>query len=195
MSASPFSELVLASTSPARRALMQSLRVPFRPEAPEVVEDFPPGTHVGDAVAMLAERKARAVFERNPSALVVGCDQLAALDGAALGKPSDRAAAREQLMRLSGRTHQIVTGLCLLGSGVRELEVDVAHLTAFPLEPDEIERYVDLGEWEGCAGGYRVEAAGQALFREIAGDRAAVMGLPMVRLVNALRRLGWRFFE
>ena len=174
---------------------MQSLRVPFRPEAPEVVEDFPPGTHVGDAVAMLAERKARAVFERNPSALVVGCDQLAALDGAALGKPSDRAAAREQLMRLSGRTHQIVTGLCLLGSGVRELEVDVAHLTAFPLEPDEIERYVDLGEWEGCAGGYRVEAAGQALFREIAGDRAAVMGLPMVRLVNALRRLGWRFFE
>ena len=190
-----FSEIILASTSPARRALMQSLRVRFRSEAPGVEEDFPPGTPARDAVAMLAMRKARAVYERNPSALVVGCDQLAAIDDDALGKPADRHAARDQLLRLSGRTHQIVTGLCVLGPGVRELEVDVAHLTLFPLAPDEIERYLDLGEWEGCAGGYRVEGAGQALFREIHGDRSAVMGLPMVRLVNALRRVGWRFFE
>jgi septum formation protein len=174
---------------------MQSLRVPFRSEAPEVDEHLPPDTPVFDAVVMLAERKARAVFERNPSALVVGCDQLAAVDGDALGKPADRRAARDQLLRLAGRTHQIVTGLCLLGPGVRELEVDVAQLTLFPLAQDEIERYLDLGEWEGCAGGYRVEGAGQALFSEIAGDRSAVMGLPMVRLVRALRRMGWRFFE
>jgi septum formation protein len=174
---------------------MQSLRVPFRSEAPEVDEHIASDTPVFDAVAMLAERKARAVFERNPSALVVGCDQLAAVDGDALGKPADRRAARDQLLRLAGRTHQIVTGLCLLGPGLRELEVDVAHLTLFPLAPEEIERYLDLGEWEGCAGGYRVEGAGQALFSEIAGDRFAVMGLPMARLVRALRRVGWRFFE
>jgi septum formation protein len=174
---------------------MQSLRVPFRSEGPQVFEDYPPGTGVRDAVAMLAERKARAVLIRNPTALVVGCDQLAAIEDDALGKPADRKAARDQLLRLSGRTHRIVTGLCLLGPGTRELEVDEAHLTLFPLTPEEIDRYLDTHEWEGCAGGYRVEGAGQALFTEIAGDRTAVMGLPMTRLVNALRRVGWRFFE
>jgi septum formation protein len=174
---------------------MQSLRVPFRSEPPEVDEDIPPGTPVHDAVALLAERKARAVLERNPTALVIGSDQLAALDEDVLGKPEDRRAAREQLLRLAGRSHRIVTGLCLLGPKTRELEVDVAHLTLHPIPPEEIERYLDLGEWEGCSGGYRVEGAGQALFREIEGDRTAVMGLPMVRVVNGLRRIGWRFFE
>jgi septum formation protein len=117
------------------------------------------------------------------------------VDGEALGKPADRDAAREQLRRLAGRIHELVTGLCLLGPGLREAQVDVARLTVFPLEEDEIERYLDLGEWEGCAGAYRVEGAGQALFSDIEGDRTAVMGLPMIRLVRALRRAGWKFFE
>lgn len=186
--------LILASTSPARRALLQSLRIPFRCEAPGVDEIVPPGTSVRDAVALLAERKARAVLERNPHALVVGCDQLGSLDGQALGKPADRDAARDQLRRLSGRTHEILTGLCVLGPATRELEVDTAHLTLFPLSDEEIERYLELGEWEGCAGAYRVEGAGQALFMEIAGDRTGVIGLPITRLVRALRRHGWRFF-
>jgi septum formation protein len=188
-------ELILASTSPARRALMQSLRIPFRCEAPGVAEHIPPGTSVHDAVEMLAERKARAVLQRNPDALVVGSDQLGCLDGHALGKPADRDAARDQLRRLSGRSHEILTALCIVGPGVREIEVDVARLTLFPFQDEEIERYLELGEWEGCAGGYRVEGAGQALFMEIEGDRTAVMGLPMTRLVRALRRAGWRFFE
>ncbi|HZA14873.1 MAG TPA: Maf family protein [Myxococcaceae bacterium] len=195
MSTRPVAEVVLASTSPARRVLMESLRIPFRCEAPEVEERVPPGTPVHRAVELLAERKARAVFERNPRAWVVGADQLACVDGEALGKPADRDAAREQLRRLAGRTHELVTGLCLLGPGLREVQVDVARLTVFPLEEDEIERYLDLGEWEGCAGAYRVEGAGQALFSDIEGDRTAVMGLPMIRLVRALRRAGWKFFE
>lgn len=188
-------EIILASTSPARRALMESLRIPFRCEAPGVEEDIPVGTSVEEAVALLAERKARAVFERNPRALVVGADQLASLDGRALGKPPDRDRAREQLKRLAGKTHEIVTGLCVLGPRGRECEVDVARLTAFPLSDEEIERYLDLGEWEGCAGAYRVEGAGQALFKAIDGDRTAVMGLPMIRMVRALRNSGWEFFE
>jgi septum formation protein len=174
---------------------MESLRIPFRCEAPGVDEEVPPGTSVSRAVELLAERKARAVFERNPRVLIVGADQLASLEGEPLGKPADRDRAREQLRRLAGRTHEIVTGLCLLGPGVQESEVDVAKLTAFPLSDEEIERYLDLGEWEGCAGAYRVEGAGQALFSQIEGDRTAVMGLPMTRLVRALRKIGWRFFE
>jgi septum formation protein len=154
---------------------------------------------VAGAVTLLAERKARAVLERERHAgmrlLVVGCDQLVSLDGEALGKPVDRDAARAQLARLSGRTHEIMTGLCLVDAERSDVEVDVARLTLFPLTTDEIERYLDLREWEGCAGGYRVEGRGQALFSEIDGDRSAVMGLPMLRLVRGLRRRGWRFFD
>ena len=174
---------------------MESLRIPFRFEAPGVEEGVPPGTPVRRAVELLAERKARAVLERNPRAWVIGADQLASLEGQALGKPANRDAARDQLRRLAGRTHEIVTGLCLLGAGLREVQVDIARLTVFPLLEEEIERYLDLGEWEGCAGAYRVEGAGQALFSDIQGDRTAVMGLPMIRLVRALRRAGWKFFE
>lgn len=187
--------LILASTSSARRALMDSLRVPYEAVAPGVEEDVPAGTAAPDAVAMLALRKARAVQQRFPEALVLGADQLVTVDGELLGKPADRAAARRQLQRLSGRTHEIVTGLALLGPGVDERAVDVVRMTLFPLPPEEIERYLATGEWEGCAGGYRVEAAGQALFAEIGGDRTSVQGLPMLQVVRMLRKVGFPFFE
>ncbi|MBX5481451.1 MAG: septum formation protein Maf [Myxococcaceae bacterium] len=190
-------ELVLASTSPARRALMQSLGIPWRAEAPGVDEHVPPGTGVREAVQLLARRKAEAVARRAPGALVIGSDQLVCLDGEALGKPQNRDQARAQLRRLSGRRHEIVTGLCLIGPTVphgADVEVDVATLELYALTEDELERYLDTGEWQGCAGGYRVEGRGQALFRNIEGDRTGVMGLPMVRLIRMLRGAGVVFF-
>ncbi len=190
----PFSELILGSTSDARRALMDAVGVPYRVVAPGVDEDLPQGMGVADAVSTLAFRKAQAVHARNPDALVIGCDQLVSLDGEALGKPSDRDQARAQLKMLSGRSHEIVTGLCLLGPGVREQYVEETRLTLYRLAEDELERYLDLGEWEGCAGSYRVEGAGQALFSSIHGDRTNVQGLPMVLLVRLLRHVGWQFF-
>ncbi len=190
----PFSELILGSTSSARRALMDAAGVPYRVEAPGVDEHVPPGMGVADTVATLAHRKAQAVHARFPDALVIGCDQLVSLDGEALGKPADREQARAQLKMLSGRSHAIVTGLCLLGPGVREQYVEETRLTLYRIAEDELERYLDLGEWEGCAGGYRVEGAGQALFSSIHGDRTNVQGLPMVLLVRLLRHVGWQFF-
>lgn len=190
-----FTELVLASTSGARRALMDALGVRYRAEAPGVDEVVPPATPAREAVALLAHRKAAAVFARNPRALVIGSDQLVSADGEVLGKPADRDRARAQLQKLSGKSHEIVTGVCVLGPGFDERHVDVATLTLYPLQEDELERYLDTREWEGCAGGYRVEARGQALFSQIDGDRTGVMGLPMVALVGMLRRAGVRFFE
>jgi septum formation protein len=187
--------LILASTSSARRALMDALHIPYRAVAPGVDEQVPPGTLVRDAVAQLAERKAQAVRARFPDALVIGCDQLVSLDGEALGKPANRERAKAQLERLSGRAHQIVTGLCLVGPGVHERHVEETRLTLYPLSEGELERYLDLGEWEGCAGSYRVESAGQALFSSIEGDRTNVQGLPMVPLVRLLRQTGWQFFH
>jgi septum formation protein len=184
------SPLVLASTSPARRALMDALGVPYEAVAPGVGEDVPPGTRVEEATSMLARRKAEAVARARPGSLVLGADQLVELDGAALGKPGDEAAALRQLRALSGRSHRIVTAVCLVGPGVDLHEVDVVEMTVFPLSGEELRRYVSTGEWQGCAGGYRVEGRGQALFQDIRGDRTSVQDLPMLRVVRMLRQAG-----
>lgn len=189
-----YSELLLASTSSARKALMDGLGLPYRAVAPEVDEVVPEGTPPAHAVALLAERKARAVLAKHPGALVIGSDQLVSLDGRALGKPPDAAAARAQLMAMRGRTHEILTAVCVAGPAFLESEVDAARLTVLPLTDDEVAGYVATGEWQGCAGGYRVEGRGQALFARIDGDRAAIQGLPMQRLLRILREAGLRFF-
>jgi len=191
----PIPELILASTSPARRALMEGLGLPYRAVAPQVDEDLSAGTSPRDAVAQLAERKARAVFERFPNAFVIGSDQLVEVDGEALGKPVDRAQARRQLGRILDRDHHIVTGLCLLGPGVRQVHVETTRLRFHPLGDDELERYLDLGEWEGCAGSYRIESAGMGLLAELEGDLTNVRGMPMIVLVRLLREAGIPFFH
>jgi septum formation protein len=189
-----FSELLLASTSAARAALLGTLGLPFRAVAPGVDEDVPPRTAPADAVAILSERKARAVWTRHPDALVIGSDQLVSLDGQALGKAPDEATARRQLQALRGRTHEILTGLCVVGPGFSVTEVDSARLTVLPLSDAEVDGYLATEEWKGCAGGYRVEARGQAIFALIEGDRTAIQGLPMQRVVRVLRQAGVRFF-
>lgn len=187
-------ELILASTSPARRALMDALGIAYRTESPGVDEEVPSTLSAREAVAVLAERKAAAVQARHPGAWVIGADQLGWFEGERLGKPADRAAAARQLSRLSGHTHELWTGVCLLGPGGRQLEVDVARLTLYRLSAEELERYLDTGEWEGCAGSYRVEGRGQALMASLEGDRTSIQGLPMLPVVAMLRRAGFALF-
>lgn len=189
-----YSELILASTSPARRALLDGLGLPYRVQAPGVDEVVPPATPVMQAVAMLAERKARAVATAHPRALVIAADQLVSLDGASLGKPADASAARHQLGALRGRAHEILTGICVVGPGYLVTEVDVARLHVRALSDAQVDAYVSLGEWQGCAGGYRVEGRGQALFARIEGDRTSIQGLPMQRVVRLLVEAGIQFF-
>jgi septum formation protein len=183
--------LILASTSPARRALLDALGVPYSAEAPGVNEDVPPDTPVEDAVRMLALRKARAVAGRHPRAVVLGADQLAEVNGQALGKPGSREAARTQLAALLGRTHRLLTAVALVGGGDEQLELDVVTLRFHPLSAEELERYLDTGEWRGCAGGYRIEGRGQALVSALEGDRTSVQGLPMLPVLRMLRARGF----
>ncbi len=186
--------LILASTSSARRAMMNSLKLPYRAVRPGVDEVVPATLPVEQMVQVLALRKARAVLAAHPDAWVIGADQLVSVDGAPFGKPETRDQARGQLSKLLGRTHEVVTGVCLISTATERVEVDVVRMTAYPLTADELERYLDLGEWQGCAGSYRVEEAGAALFQQIEGDRTSVQGLPLLRLVRLLREAGFTFF-
>lgn len=182
--------LFLASTSSARRALLDALGVPYAVEAPGVDEDVPAGTPVESAVRMLALRKARAVAARHPGTLALGADQLAEVDGRALGKPGSREEARAHLGALVGRSHRLLTAVALVGGGEEQLELDVVTLRFHPVAPDELERYLDTGEWQGCAGGYRIEGRGQALVDALDGDCSSVQGLPMLPVVRMLRARG-----
>jgi len=182
--------LLLASTSPARRALLSALGLPFTAVASGVEECFPAGAKVEAVVRQLAQSKARAVARLHPEALVLGADQLGEVEGRLLAKPANREEARAQLRALSGRTHRMVTAVCLAGNGQEETVVEEARLTLFALKEAEVEAYLDTEEWRGCAGGYRVEGRGQALFERIEGDRTCVQGLPMAAVVRLLRRRG-----
>ena len=185
-------ELILASTSEARRALMDGLGVRYRAVAPGVDESVAPGTKTRDAVRQLARRKAEAVRAKHPQAIVIGSDQLVEAAGEVLRKPLDRADAKRQLSSLLGKTHVLYTGVCVLGPGFDACEVDEARVGFSAVGEDELERYLDLEEWRGCAGGYRIEGRGAALVETLEGDRTGVQGLPMIRLVRLLRAAGAR---
>jgi septum formation protein len=145
-------------------------------------------------VRTLALGKARAVARRFPEALVIGADQVAAFNGQVWSKPADEAGAREQLTQLSGHTHELVTGVALVGPGLERLEHERVALTMFPLSDAEIAGYLATREWEGCAGSYRIESRGLALFSRVEGDLNTVRGLPMTLLVRMLREAGVLFF-
>lgn len=185
--------IVLASTSPTRRAMLARAGLSFESVAPGVDETLARHGSPVEQCRALARLKAEAVFARRPDAIVIGSDQVLAFAGEVWGKPRNAAVARHQLRRLSGRTHSLLTGLAILApERPPVVEHVVTRLQMFSLDEDEIENYVRTGEWEGCAGGYRVEGRGIALFAAIEGDWTNVLGLPMHLLMRRLRALGVR---
>lgn len=183
--------LVLASTSPWRRALCAQVALEVDAIAPQVDEDT---ILAGDPVALACVRaRAKAESVAGPDRLVIGSDQVVHLDGRVYGKPADDAAHLAQLQALRGRTHQLTDGVCIVGpQGRLEFHVD-AHVTLrADLSDAELAAYVASGDARGCAGGYRVEGPGAWLVQRIDGDWFTVVGLPMYDVLGALRSLGWR---
>lgn len=185
--------LVLASTSRYRRELLARLGVPFATDAPDVDESPLAGESPAQTALRLAEAKARAVVPRHPGSLVIGCDQVAEVDGRAVSKPGDHASAVAQLRAMRGRTILFRTALCLLNAktGARQLGlVDVAS-TFRDLSDEEIERYLVREAPYDCSGGVRSEGLGIALFTAIeSDDPTALIGLPLIRLTDFLRHEG-----
>jgi septum formation protein len=176
--------LVLASTSPQRRAILAQLRIPFEAVEPGYVEDDPPDADAVELVRSHAEGKARSVHA--PGRLVLGVDTTVVLGGRVYGKPGGREEAAAMLADLAGRTHEVVSGLCLLGPGCEELVDEVTRVTFRPLTARDVEAYLDTGEWEGRAGAYAIQGVGAGLVEGIEGDYLNVVGLPAARLVAIL---------
>lgn len=183
--------LVLASTSPYRRELLQRLRLPFECARPEVDETPLPGEEVAALVKRLAAAKAGAVAEARAGDWVVGSDQAAELDGRILGKPGGRDAAVAQLAAMSGRVVRFHTAVCLRGPGRMLAASDLTRVHFRPLQRAEIERYVDAEQPFDCAGSFKCEGLGIALFEAIEShDPTALVGLPLIALCGLLRQAG-----
>jgi septum formation protein len=185
--------IVLASTSPYRRELLKRLGLQFECVAPGVDEaaEQAKGLDPGSLARTLARCKADAVAAQHPDAIVIGGDQVIALGTEVLGKPSSAAAAAAQLARLSGQEHAVITACAIVYGKRAEEFADVAMLRMRPLDAAEIARYVALDNPVDCAGAYKIERGGIALFDQItASDLTAITGMPMLRLCAVLRDLG-----
>jgi MAF protein len=186
-------QLVLASTSTYRAALLARLGLPFVSAAPQVDESPRPGEPPQVLVLRLAEAKARAVARDFPDALIIGSDQVACIDDRILGKPGDRQRAIAQLEQASGRCVVFQTGLCLLntGTGRAQTLVEPFRVHFRPLTHARIQAYLDREQPYNCAGSFKSEGLGIALFERLEGDDpSALVGLPLIRLVSLLAAEG-----
>lgn len=184
--------LVLASTSPYRRALLARLALPFEALRPDVDETPLPGEMPLALARRLAAAKAEAVGRGMPDAWVIGSDQVADLDGRALGKSGNRAAAIAQLQAMSGRAVRFHTAVCVRRGEDAVLATDTTTVRFRSLAVDEIARYVDAERPFDCAGSFKVEGLGIALFDSVVSDDpTALVGLPLIATARLLRRAGF----
>lgn len=187
------SGLILASTSPYRHELLARLRLPFDTARPQADETQRSGESPHELVARLAETKAADVAATNPDKWVIGSDQVAELDGSPIGKAGNRAAAIAQLLSMSGRVIEFHTGLSLChGDGRRLAALDTTRVHFRELCEAEVARYVDAETPFDCAGSFKCEGLGIALFEAIeSSDPTALVGLPLIATARLLREAGF----
>jgi septum formation protein len=178
--------LTLASTSPQRRAILEQLRIPFEVVAPTYVEHDPPDADPTDLVRTHAQGKARSVHV--DGRITLGVDTTVHLDGRVYGKAADVADAARMLQELAGRTHAVVSGVCLVGAGDDLIADERTDVTFRQVSAETLAAYVASGEWEGRAGAYAIQGLGGRLVERIDGDYLNVVGLPGALLVSLLEQ-------
>jgi septum formation protein len=191
--------LILASTSPYRAELLGRLGITFSTAAPRCDEEAAKeaAKAKGLAPAVLAQQlahdKARSIAEEQRDAFIIGADQLVELDGQVLGKPYTAERALDQLLAMRGRSHRLLTAICMLGpDGAVRQHLDVHTLSLRQLPESSLRRYISLDQPLDCAGSYKIEARGIALFSSIEGeDFTAITGLPLIKLTSWLLDAGF----
>jgi septum formation protein len=189
--------LLLASKSEIRRAILVAAGVPVEVAPADIderaIEQAAASRDAGEIAALLARAKSQVIAARLPGRLVLGADQTLALGETRFSKPADRAAARDQLQALRGRTHELHTAIALARDGAIVFEHrEIARLTMRAFSDGFLESYLDaMGEAVSASvGGYQLEKAGVQLFERIAGDHFVILGLPLMALLDYLRRAG-----
>jgi septum formation protein len=184
--------LILASASPRRKELLTNAGIAFRIEPAHIGEDPKPGESATACAERLAREKAVAVRDKYPSDVVLGADTTVVVNGEMLAKPADNKDAARMLRLLSGRTHQVTTGVCLAGSGFEDTRSETTAVTVEPIPEDEIQRYVSTGEPMDKAGGYAIQGIASRWISRIEGDYCNVVGLPISLVCRMLRERGWQ---
>ncbi|MDX1572659.1 MAG: nucleoside triphosphate pyrophosphatase [Methylophaga sp.] len=185
--------LILGSSSPYRGELLAKLHLPFTTASPNIDESPLIGESPAQLVLRLAENKARKVAESNLSALVIGSDQVAVLEGDILGKPGTTDKAVQQLQAASGKTVTFLTGLALYNAANQQMQslVEPFEVKFRNLSLAQIQRYVELEQPLDCAGSFKSEGLGISLFSELRGsDPNSLIGLPLIRLIDLLAAQG-----
>lgn len=187
-------KIVLGSTSPFRKALLERLAIDFICDAPDIDETPLDNEPIQDMVIRLAIEKARTIADRHPDSLIIGSDQSAVLNGEKLSKPGNFDKAFQQLSRASGQKITFQTGLCLLNTTTGNIQSSCIPYTVVfkTLTPAMIENYLHKEQPYNCAGSFKSEGLGIALFERFEGDDPnALIGLPLIQLVNYLNNEGF----
>lgn len=185
------SDLILASASPRRKELLQMLQIPFRIIVSEIEEVLNPELHPADMVQSLAKQKAISVAEKHPSSFVIGSDTIVVYNGIMLGKPENIQDAVRILRMLSGKSHEVYTGVAIINNGHIHSFYEKTEVTFFSLTEDEIQDYVATGEPMDKAGAYGIQGYGSLLVKNINGDYYSVVGFPIARTKRELFSLGF----
>ena len=185
--------LILASASPRRSELLRNAHTAFEVIPAHVIEELSDGESPVASARRLAREKANAIWEKHRDAYVLGADTIVVLDGAkVLGKPSGKADAEAMLRSLSGRTHEVITGVCLLTpAGHEAMEAEVTRVTMGEISEEEIRQYVATGEPMDKAGAYAIQGIASRYITRIEGDYSNVVGLPLAAVWKLLRENGW----
>lgn len=181
--------IILASKSPRRRELFSLITTHYECIVSHVDEHRAQADDAKHLCLQLAQLKAAAVFSNHTNCVVIGCDTVVEVDGAILGKPKNKDEARSMLQLLSGRKHNVYTGVSILGPAGNKMFACRSTVTFCPLTPTEIENYISTEEPYDKAGGYGIQGRAATFIRGISGDYYNVMGLPVSRLYGALKKL------
>ena len=185
--------IILGSSSPFRKALLEKLDLSFETDSPDIDETPLKNEKPADMVARLAKLKALAIAERHPNSIIIASDQCATLDGEIIGKPKEHEKAVEQLTKASGRAVTFYTSLCVMDSGSNQTEelIEPFHVYFRELGESQIENYLRKEEPYNCAGSFKSEGLGIALFERLEGkDPNTLIGLPLIELIRVLGKFG-----
>lgn len=185
------SRIVLGSSSPFRKALLEKLDLSFDCDSPDIDETPLKSEHPKDMVVRLAKAKAEAIAERHPQSIIIASDQCATLDGEIIGKPGDHDNAVKQLQNASGRTVTFYTSLCVFNAATNQYEETVEPFYVYfrELTEEQIDNYLKKEEPYNCAGSFKSEGLGIALFERLEGnDPNTLIGLPLIQLIKILEK-------